>query len=50
MSFSFGGLYKLAVNGMLARQMNMDNISDNLANIHTPGYKSRRGQLPGTFE
>jgi flagellar basal-body rod protein FlgG len=42
MSQSFGGLYRLATNGMLARQMNMDNTSDNLANIHTSGYKSRR--------
>lgn len=42
MSLSFGGLYRLATNGMLGRQMNMDEISDNLANIHTAGYKSRR--------
>ncbi|BCY17925.1 flagellar basal body rod protein FlgG [Leptolinea sp. HRD-7] len=42
MSYSFGGLYRLASNGMLARQLNMDNISDNLANIHTPGYKPNR--------
>jgi flagellar basal-body rod protein FlgG len=42
MSFSFGGLYRMATNGMLARQLNMDNISDNLANIHTSGYKPKR--------
>jgi len=59
MSLSFGGLYRLATNGMLARQLNMDNTSDNLANIHTTGYKSRRvnfqellseeNELGGTF-
>ncbi len=42
MPLTFGGLYHLATNGMLARQMDMDNISNNLANIHTPGYKSSR--------
>jgi flagellar basal-body rod protein FlgG len=42
MSLSFGGLYRLATNGMLARQLNMDNTSDNLANANTSGYKSRR--------
>lgn len=42
MSQSYGGLYRLATNGMMARQLNMDNISDNLANIHTPGFKNKR--------
>ncbi len=42
MGFSFGGLYHLAQNGMLARQLDMDGISNNLANIHTPGYKQMR--------
>lgn len=42
MSLTFGGLYHLATNGMLSRQMDMDNISNNLANIHTAGYKSNR--------
>ncbi len=42
MSSSFGGLYHLAQNGMLSRQLDMDGISNNVANIHTPGYKQMR--------
>lgn len=42
MAFSFGSLYHLARNGMLARQQDMDGISNNLANIHTIGYKQTR--------
>lgn len=42
MPLTFGGLYHLAQNGMLARQLDMDTISNNLANIHTPGYKQMR--------
>jgi flagellar basal-body rod protein FlgG len=42
MSLSFGGMYHLAQNGMLARQLDMDGISNNIANIHTPGYKDMR--------
>lgn len=42
MSLSFGFLYHLATNGMKSRQMDMDSISNNLANIHTPGYKQSR--------
>jgi flagellar basal-body rod protein FlgG len=59
MSLSFGGMYRLATNGMMARQLNMDNISDNLANIHTSGYKPKRvnfqemlnseNEISGTF-
>ena len=42
MPFSFGGLYHLARNGMMARQLDMDGISNNMANIHTAGYKQTR--------
>jgi len=42
MSLSFGGLYHLARNGMMARQLDIDGISNNLANIHTKGYKQTR--------
>jgi flagellar basal-body rod protein FlgB len=42
MPLSFGGLYHLATNGMMSRQLDMDSISNNLANIHTPGYKQSR--------
>ncbi|MEI8131908.1 MAG: flagellar hook-basal body complex protein [Leptolinea sp.] len=42
MSLSFGGLYHLARNGMMARQLDMDGISNNLANIHTKGFKQTR--------
>jgi flagellar basal-body rod protein FlgG len=42
MAFSFGSLYHLARNGMMARQTDMDGVSNNLANIHTTGYKQTR--------
>jgi flagellar basal-body rod protein FlgG len=42
MGLSFGGLYHLARNGMQARQLDMDGISNNLANMHTTGYKQTR--------
>jgi flagellar basal-body rod protein FlgG len=42
MGLSFGGLYHLARNGMQARQLDIDGISNNLANIHTTGYKQTR--------
>lgn len=31
-----------ASSGMLAQQMSMDNISNNIANVNTPGYKGSR--------
>ncbi|GAP22498.1 flagellar hook-basal body protein [Leptolinea tardivitalis] len=42
MPLSFGGLYHLATNGLIARQLDMDSISNNIANIHTAGYKQSR--------
>ncbi|NMB53338.1 MAG: flagellar hook-basal body complex protein [Leptolinea sp.] len=42
MPLSFGSLYHLAVNGMKSRQLDLDAISNNLANIHTSGYKASR--------
>jgi flagellar basal-body rod protein FlgG len=42
MPLSFGGLYHLATNGMMARQLDIDSISNNVANIHTAGYKQSR--------
>jgi flagellar basal-body rod protein FlgG len=42
MSLSFGGLYHLARSGMMARQLDMDGISNNLANMNTKGYKQTR--------
>lgn len=42
MPLSFGGLYHMATNGMMARQLDMDSISNNIANIHTSGYKQSR--------
>lgn len=42
MGLSFGSLYHLARNGMMARQLDMNGISNNLANVHTPGYKQTR--------
>lgn len=42
MGLSFGSLYHMARNGMMARQLDMDGISNNLANMHTTGYKQTR--------
>ncbi len=42
MPLSFGGLYHMATNGMMARQLDMDSISNNISNIHTSGYKQSR--------
>jgi flagellar basal-body rod protein FlgG len=42
MALSFGSLYHMARNGMMARQLDLDGISNNLANMHTNGYKQTR--------
>jgi flagellar basal-body rod protein FlgG len=42
MGLSFGNLYHLARTGMMARQLDLDGISNNLSNIHTKGYKQTR--------
>jgi len=42
MPLSFGSLYHMASNGMMARQLDLDSISNNIANIHTAGYKQSR--------
>src|ERR1700758_2823570 len=34
-----------AASGMMAQQLNVDNIANNLANANTVGYKSRRAQF-----
>ena len=40
----FRALYT-AASGMLAQQLNLDNIANNLANASTTGYKMRRAQF-----
>jgi flagellar basal-body rod protein FlgG len=42
MGLSFGSMYHLARNGMMARQLDLDGVANNLANIHTTGYKQTR--------
>src|SRR5580698_5096741 len=34
-----------AASGMKAQELNLDNIANNLANVNTVGYKSRRAQF-----
>lgn len=40
------GIY-VSMNGAAARMAQLDSISDNLANINTPGFKASRPRLRG---
>lgn len=42
---SIGALFTMASTGMLANQMRMDVIADNLSNAHTTGFKNRDVQF-----
>ena len=38
-----------AASGMLAQQLNVDTISNNLSNVNTPGFKKSRVQFQDLF-